>query len=189
MPYMRNWHRFLYDDVTHDLVGYKDDDGGELYFQRVPHVGHFVDMANQFDDDAPTAMNFGTTVLSRGVSLVGTDTIKVSRAALYNWHLSVHLHNEDSQEQLFEMWGRLNGDDIPGSRFIYSVPSKHGLTPGTIIPSQNFFLDLNANDEVQIVWTTDDAVNVSIAYHSAETGASPKPAAPSLILTVNEVMR
>jgi hypothetical protein len=63
------------------------------------------------------------------------------------------------------------------------VPSKHGSTPGALIPSQNFWLALKAGDYVQILWETDNAA-VTITYHAAEEG---KPVSPSLLLTVKEI--
>jgi hypothetical protein len=117
------------------------------------------------------------------VSLRSATQIQVDRDALYEWQLSVHLHNSDSQAHRFELWGRVNGADIANSRFIYSVPSSHGGDPGALIPSQNFWLALKAGDYVEILWETDDAA-VTIAYHAAETG---KPVSPSLLLTVKEI--
>ena len=84
---------------------------------------------------------------------------------------------------MFELWGKKNNADIENSRFIYSVPSSHGGNPGSLIPSQNFWLSLSAGDYVQIFWLAGDA-DVTIAYHPVEGG---KPVAPSLLLTVKEV--
>ena len=178
---------FLHDEASGDIVGFKDPDGSEVYFARAAKSGMFISSEDQSDDDTPTTMTFNGTVLSNGVTVVDTTKVTVTTTAWYDFQLSVHLHNAASQDKLFELWGRLNGDDIPSSRFIYSVPARHGSDDGTIIPSQNFFLYLEAGDYVEIVWTTQDAVNVTIAKHDAETGENPKPAAPSLLLTVNEI--
>ena len=178
---------FLHDETSGDIVGFKDPDGSEVYFGRASHSGLFFDSTNQSDTDAPTVMTFSTAAHENGITLVEGSKITVSRTAWYNFQLSVHLHNEDSNAHHWEMWGKLNGDDIPNSRFIYSVPAKHGQSVGTIIPSQNFFLYLEAGDYVQIVWTTEEPEEVTIAKHDAETGENPKPAAPSLLLTVNEI--
>lgn len=185
MTKLRHGQTFLYDDAD-DIIGIRDIDGSEFLFARKPDLGVFMDLGNQTDGSGAVPMEFDTVVVERGVRLVGTNTIRVERAGLYNWHLSVHLHNDDSQAHYFELWGRKNGSDIANSRFIYSVPSSHGGSPGTIIPSQNFWLQLAAGDEVQILWATDDA-EVTIAYHAAEAGPPAKPAAPSLLLTVNRI--
>lgn len=183
---LRHGQTFLYDSASNDIVGVRDIDGSEFLWARKPELGVFFDASNQTDGSGAVAMEFDTAAIERGVSLVDSSKFYVDRAGLYNWHLSVHLHNADSQAHFFELWGRKNGDDIANSRFIYTVPSSHGGDPGTLIPSQNFYLQLAAGDYVEIMWATDDA-NVTIAYHAAEVGPPAKPAAPSLLLTVNRV--
>jgi hypothetical protein len=179
----RSNSNFLYDADTSDIVGVRDPDGSEFYWQRAPRLGVFFDTGNQTDGSGAVAMTFGTQSISRGVRVEDSSKIYVDRAAIYEFQLSVHIHNVDSQAHSFELWGKLNNVDIPNSRFIYSVPSSHGGTPGALIPSQNFWLPLNAGDYVQIMWETDDA-DVTIAYHPAEEG---KPISPSLLLTVKEI--
>jgi len=176
---------WLYDETTGDIVGVKDPDGSEFYFQRAPNYGLFFDTTNQTGSTSGTVMTFNTAAIEQGIRVVDGSKIYANRAGLFNWQLSVHLHNTESQAHYFELWGRKNGVDIPNSRFKYSVPSSHGGVPGTIIPSQNFFIDMDAGDYVQIVWARDNA-GITIAYHAAETSPA-KPAAPSLLLTVSEV--
>lgn len=178
---LRHGSTFLYDGETNDIVGVRDPDGSELYL--VPRLGVFFDTSNQTDGSGAVPMTFGTSAISRGVSVVDDSKIYVDRSALYEFQLSPHVHNSDSQAHLFTLWGRLNGVDIPNSRFIYSVPSSHGGSPGAVIPSQNFWLSLNAGDYVQIVWEANNAA-VTIAYHEAEVG---KPVSPSLLLTVKQI--
>lgn len=177
---LRHGTPFIYDDAG-DIAGLRDPDGSELYL--VPRIGVMFDTTTQTDGSGAVPMAFNTEALSRGVTLAEGSKIYVDRTAIYEWALSVHVHNEDSQAHSFELWGRVNGVDIPNSRFIYSVPSKHGSTPGAIIPSQNFWLALNAGQYVQIMWATDDPL-VTIAFHAAEVG---KPVSPSLLLTVKEI--
>lgn len=186
MSKLRHGQTFLYDDASDDIVGIRDIDGSEFYFARKPDVGVFLSLSTQVDGAGELPMTFDSTVISRGVRLVDGSKIYVDRGGLYNWQLSVHLHNTDSQAHFFELWGHLNGVDIPNSRFIYSVPSSHGGQPGTIIPSQNFWLQLAAGDYVQVMWATDNA-GVTIAYHAPEIGPPARPAAPSILLTVDRL--
>lgn len=183
MAKLRHGSAFLYDDVTDDIVGVRDPDNSEFFFARAPRLGLFFDTSTQTDGSGAVPMTFSTQALSRGVSRVDDSKIYVDRAGLYEFQLSTHIHNADSQAHSFELWGRLNGTDIPNSRFIYSVPSSHGGSPGALIPSQNFWLALNAGDYAQIMWAGETA-DITIAYHAAETG---KPVSPSLLLTVKEI--
>lgn len=177
---LRHGTPFIYDDAG-DIAGLRDPDGSELYL--VPRLGVFFDTSNQTDGSGAVPMTFGTQALSRGVTVADSSKIYVDRDGIYEWQLSTHIHNADSQAHLFELWGRVNGVDIANSRFIYSVPAKHGSHPGAIIPSQNFWLSLKAGDYVQIMWQGETA-DITIAYHAAEVG---KPVSPSLLLTVKEI--
>lgn len=177
---LRHGTPLIYDD-NDDIAGLRDPDGSELYL--VPRLGVLFDTTTQTDGSGAVPMEFNTLAVSRGVTLAEDSKIYVDRTALYEWHLSVHVHNADSQAHRFELWGRVNGVDIPNSRFIYSVPSSHGGSPGALIPSQNFWLALNAGDYVQIMWVG-ETVDITIAYHPAETG---RPVSPSLLLTVKEI--
>ncbi len=183
MPRLRHGSTFLYDEDTGDIVGVRDMDGSELLFQRVPRLGVLFDTTTQTDGSGAVPMTFNTLAVSRGITVVDGSKVRVDRTALYEWQLSTHIHNADSQAHRFELWGRVNGVDIPNSRFIYSVPSSHGSNPGALIPSQNFWLALTAGDYVEIMWAGETA-DITIAYHAAETG---KPVSPSLLLTVKEI--
>ena len=180
---LRSSSTFLYDDVSGDIVGVRDPDGSEFYWARVPKLGVFFDTSTQSFESNPETMTFNTQSISRGVRLEDGSKIYVDRTGLYEFQLSTHIHNNDNQSHLFELWGRKNGVDIENSRFIYSVLSSHGGLPGALIPSQNFWINLNAGDYVQIMWSASN-VEIEIAYHAAETG---KPVSPSLLLTVKEI--
>jgi hypothetical protein len=180
---LRHGSTFLYDADSADIVGVRDPDGSESLWARQPNLGVLFDTTNQTDGSGAVPLGFNTLALSRGVTLVDGSKIYVERPAIYEWQLSPHIHNSDSQAHTFELWGRVNNVDIANSRFIYSVPSSHGGSPGALIPSQNFWLSLNAGDYVQIMWAASNAA-VTIAYHAAEVG---KPVSPSLLLTVKEI--
>lgn len=188
MAFMKGNTNGLYDPTTKHFVGVKQPDGSELVFARSGHYGVFTSNQDQTQQATPEIVEFNATAMSNGISLSGSTKIVVSRAGLYAFHLTLHVHNADSQFQFFDLWGRLNGNNIPSSRFKYSVPSAHGQQDGALTPSQNFFLNLAAGDEVEVAWTCSDADEVSIAKHDAVTGEVPIPAAPSVMLTVSEIV-
>lgn len=176
---------WLYDEVTGDIVGVKDPDGSEFYFQRAPSIGLFYDTTDQTYGAGATSMKFNTAPIERGVRVVGGDKIYVDRAGIYNWQISVQLENTDNQAHSFDLWGRKNGVDIPESNTSYTVPSSHGGAPGRVVPALNFWMELAVGDYVQVMWYTDNS-NVHIEYTGAQTSPV-RPATPSIILTVNEV--
>jgi hypothetical protein len=175
---------FLYSAATGDLAGFKDPDGSEQLFFFQPRLGFFYSTQDQTDGGA-TAVTFNNTALSRGVSVVDSSKVYVDRAGWYEFTLSVQIQNSNSSDHSFDLWGVLNGQVIADSNFSYSVPSSHGGKPGRLVPSQNFFLPLNAGDYVQINWVTDDAA-VTIQTTAAQVTPT-RPVTPSVLLTVKEV--
>jgi len=190
MAFMLGYSRGLFDDVTGDLVGYKDRDGGEFLFARKATYGVFYSTADQVVTAGNAALvNFNVTAISSGISLSAGTKVVVSKAGLYVFQLSLHVHNAHSNFQFFDLWGRLNNEVIPNSRFKYSVPSSHGGQAGSLTPSQNFYLNLSAGDAIEMSWTTNDPDDVTLAKHDAETTPLVIPAAPSALMTVSEIAR
>lgn len=188
MAFMLGYGRGLFDDVTSDLIGYKDRDGGEFLFARKATYGVFYSTADQVVTAGTAApVGFDVTAISSGISLSAGTKVVVSKAGLYGFQLSLHVHNDDSNFQFFDLWGMLNDAPIPSSRFKYSVPGSHGGKPGALTPSQNFYLNLEAGDAVEVLWTTNDPDDVTLAKHDAETTPLVIPAAPSAMMTVSEI--
>lgn len=128
-------------------------------------------------------VTYGTTGLTRGVTLVDSSKVKVGYAGDYNVQFSVQLANDDSQDQDVWLWLKKNGTNVADSGGRVSVTSKHGSTKGHYIAIWNVFLTLAANDYVQLFWETTSTL-VSIEHLDA---AGDHPAAPSAIITINRV--
>ena len=138
---------------------------------------------------SPTAIGvvlFNNTDYSNGVA-ASADYSKVifDNAGLYNIQLSVQLLNFTTTDDNVTIWLRKNGTDVAASAGIVGVPSKHGSTPGAIIASWNYFLDVAATDSVQLAWSTDSGDSVIATYPA---GTSPvHPVSPALIFTAQFV--
>lgn len=129
---------------------------------------------------------FNNTDYSNGVS-ASADYSKVifDNAGLYNIQLSVQLLNFTTTDDNVTIWLRKNGADVAASGGIVGVPSKHGSTPGAIIASWNYFLDVAATDFVQLAWASDSGDSVIATYPA---GTSPvHPVSPALIFTTQFV--
>lgn len=175
---------WLYDEPTSDLIGVKDPDGSEFYWQRKPRIGLFYSTQDQ-TDGADTPMTFNVAPIQRGITIVDGNKIYVDRDGIYNWQISVQLNNADTKANSFDIWGRKNGINIPDSNTSYTVPSSHGGKPGRVVPALNFWMELQANDYVEVMWYADNPL-VTIEYTGTQTSPA-RPATPSIILTVNEV--
>jgi len=128
------------------------------------------------------AMKFGTTDFSNGVTVSNNSRINVKSPGIYNLQFSAQFVNADSQIQDVDVWFRKNGSDIANSNSRYSVPNKHGAINGHLIAALNFFVDLVANDYVEIMWAT---TNILVTLEQLPTQTSPtRPATPSVIATM-----
>lgn len=186
MAYMRNWHRFLYDDVTHDLVGYKDDDGGEFYFQRVPHYLQLLATGDQTAlANTATPMGFDVEDVGDGLQTRDKNKIVSTRDAVYNIQFSAQLVNPDSAEHNVSIWLANKDGAIANTNTELTVPKKHGSGDGHAVAAWNWFVRLDATEWVQIMWSTPNA-QVYLEAKLAQSSPA-RPVTPSVIITVTEV--
>lgn len=177
---------WLYDSVTGDIVGIKDPDGSELLFMRIPHIGAFYDAGDQTAlVDTATAMTCDTVQISRGITVVDQTKFTVSRKASYNIQFSAQFFNPESSDYRVSVWPKVNGTNVEDSCTDITVPSKHGFDSGAVVAAWNFFLDLNAGDYVELMWST--PIATITMEHTAARTTPVRPAIPSLIVTINEV--
>ena len=98
---------------------------------------------------------------------------------------SIQMVNTDANVHDIDVWMRKNGTDVIDSNSQFSIPSKHGATNGHLIGALNLFIDLAADEYIELMWSTSDTTT-TIEYLAAQTGPV-RPAAPSVILTVSFV--
>ena len=132
-----------------------------------------------------TLMSFNTTDFSNAVSMVSGSKMTVQYPGIYNLQFSTQFQNTDVQLHDVSIWLRKNGADITGSTGLISVPNSHGGTPGHIIAGWNYFVQLAANDYIQLWWSTDNAA-VTIQYYAAQVGPV-RPSTASTIATLTFV--
>ena len=150
--------------------------------------GEFQDDTDQLAASTTVAypMKLNTTDYSNGVFVSNNSRINVSNYGIYNLQYSAQFTNTDSQEQDISVWFRLNGVDIPKSNGEYMIGPRHGsLVDGRLITALNFFIQMNAGDYAEIVWST---TNVSVSLQNIPAQTSPtRPASPSIIVTMQYV--
>ena len=148
--------------------------------------GAFSDTTTQTATaNTATLITFNTTDYSNGVTVSSGNKLVVANAGTYNIQFSAQLENTDTQLSDVSIWVRVNGVDVVGSTGYISVPNSHGGTPGHSVNGWNYFLQLNANDYVQLVWST-TATTTSIKYY-APASTPTRPATLSVIATVNQI--
>jgi hypothetical protein len=150
--------------------------------------GAFQDSTDQVAANTTTAyaVTFDTTDFNNGVTLSNSSRLNVSQAGIYNIQFSIQFTNTTNAAQDVDVWFRKNGTnaDKSNSRFGFA-PRKGVGDPFHTVAAMNFFLSLNANDYVEIMWRPTD-VGVTIEQYPAS--ASPtRPAVPSAIVTLSFV--
>lgn len=126
------------------------------------------------------------------VSFTGTSKVQVSYPGRYNFQFSVQMVNTVNDTSIISIWWRKNGVNIADSNSDFGLsPRKSAGTPSRIIGSMNFFIDLEQDDYVQLIWRADD-IGASIEHFDAVpagVGTPAIPATPSVIFTGSFVSR
>jgi len=147
--------------------------------------------SNNTDQTAPSVGStavvvYDTTEESNGVYLSDSSRLNVRNAGIYNVQFSLQFANQDNAAQYADIWFRVNGTDVPRSASRFDIPARKSATEwGHIVGTVNIFLDMNANDYVEIAGTTSSTL-IALEHYAAD-GAIPRPAIPAAIVTVNYI--
>jgi hypothetical protein len=141
-----------------------------------------------FTADTATLVTFDQTDYLNGMTNDTADGIHVQQAGIYNYQFSVQLKNTDTQIHSAWVWLRKNGVDIAGTGSKFDVTSSHGGTPGFVIAAANFYIDLNANDYVEM-WGAVNNVAITFDATAAQTSPFAMPSIPSVVATLSFVSR
>ena len=151
------------------------------------NYGIFYDTTNQLNSTTYNFMRYNTDTSSNGVS-IGTDTfgnktkIYFSNSGTYNIEFSAQFASTTDPFVLapVNIWLAINGTNQTNSNSIVRVD----LADERKLASWNFMVNVNAGDFAQIKWYSPDS-NVYLKYISANGSI---PAAPSVMMTVHQVM-
>lgn len=128
-----------------------------------------------------TIVTYTNTDISQGVSLSGSQ-IKVDYNGTYNFMFSIQLNHLSgggggASENAY-VWFKKNGVNVPNSTtFITVAKGAYNFI------AVNLYIPMKTTDYVQLAWSS----NTSDMRLEAISAASPYPAIPSVILTVNQI--
>jgi hypothetical protein len=156
-------------------------------FMNNPH-GAFQDSTNQTAANTTTAypVTFNTTDFANGVTMASGSRITVADAGIWNLQFSIQLKNTTNDGQDVDIWFRKNGTNIANSNSRFHLVARKGTgDPSHIIAALNFFVSMNSNDYIEIMWRTE---NTGVSIEAFGTSTSPtRPAVPSAIVTMTFV--
>lgn len=171
--------------LTNALQSIASPRGGR--FINMPY-GAFQDGTDQTAANTTTAyaITFDTTDFNNGVTLSNSSRLNVSQAGIYNIQFSVQLVNTTNASTDIDIWFRKNGTNIDKSNSRFGLaPRKSAGDPFHLIGAMNFFVSLDTNDYVQLMWRTSD-VGAYIEHYAASSTPT-RPSIPSVIVTVTFV--
>lgn len=131
--------------------------------------------------NTPIVVAFSTVDSAYGFSLA-SNKVTITNAGTYNVQFSLQFANMDSQIHEVTVWLRKNGTDITGTGSKYAVVSSHGSVDGYLIAVANFFIDVAANDYIELICAT-TSTQVYLERYTASTSPFTRPSIPSSVIT------
>jgi len=128
-------------------------------------------------------MNFSHVEDTHMMSLgANNENITIQDSGDYALTLS-GLFVTDANNKHFEIFPQINGVNVPRSNTLIEVENAgtHGLI------SVSFILDLDAGDNVRIMYSSDDAGSMTVWTVGHGAGADAVPETPSMIMTLNKI--
>jgi hypothetical protein len=157
---------------------------------RTAAYGYFYELNDQtvIATNTPTAMYYGTTDFAESVVIESDGTkltrIRVANSGKYNFQFSAQLaRTAGTSTESISIWLRKNGQDVPAS--CTDVIIHGGASLADMVAAWNFFQSLNANDYIEIMWSSTDT-NLFIDYVAPRINPV-RPSVPSVILSVQQV--
>jgi len=130
-----------------------------------------------FTANAIQAMTLNANDWQTGVTLQNNSQFKVTDAGKYNIAFSAQLHQTNSSG-VTNIWLNKNGTPQAWSNTTMSITANNPY----YVAAWNFFVNANANDYYELMWSSDSNHTVLEAVV-----AGTHPAIPSVIITVNQV--
>jgi hypothetical protein len=183
------------DDLTNILRLFFNQIGNGLAALLAPEGGKYINTVyaaiqrttdKTFTANTATQITFDQNDYINGATNDGTDGIVVNQPGIYNYQFSVQWVNTDSQEHDAWIWLRVNNVDVLGTASQFSVIARHGSVNGAVIAAANFFVQLEANDTVEM-WSAVSNTSVRMDAAPAQTSPFPMPAIPSVVATLTFV--
>ena len=134
-----------------------------------------------------TTLQLNTTTTSNGVTLnTATSEISVAIGGTYNFAFSAQLNNSTAGQTLLVIWFDIDGVDVAASSSWATIASRENdTTPAAALMSANVFLTLTSSNKVRMRWLSVDGHGTLVTYPASLSPVY--PAAPAVILTVNQV--
>ena len=181
----------LYPGSTYAYIGTPELDGGNRlatwdYVQSGRHgsSASYWSTSDQgpFSANTIQAMTLNNTDWETGISLTNNSRINFTNSGKYNIAFSAQMH-QTSSSGVVNIWLNKNGTPVSATNTKFDITANNPYA----VAAWNFFVNVNAGDYYQIMWSSDDNHTVLEAIDATGSGATLHPSVPSVIVTVNQV--
>ncbi len=117
-----------------------------------------------------------------GISIQSNSMIKFEYSGVYNIQFSAQLEKTDGGDDNIDVWITKNDQIIADT----NTRLKLSGSSAKMVAAWNFMIDIAANDYIELNWYSADSA-VRVYYEGAQNNPI-RPAIPSIILTVQQVM-
>lgn len=185
--------RLYFNQIDNIFGGLLEGDGAGGKYLLFPYAAIQRTTDKTFTANTATQITFDTNDFLNGCANDGTDGIRVNQPGIYNYQFSVQFANTDSQIHAAWIWLRVNGVDVPGTGSRWDITAKHGSSDGYVIAAANFFVELNADDTVEMWAAVSQAyvpattTGIYMEAYAAQTSPFAMPSIPSVVATLSFV--
>lgn len=158
---------------------------GNGYYIETP-TGQFTSSATQTAASTTVgyAVQFDASAFLNGVSLVSGSRVTFAQAGIYRLAYALQLTSPVNNTEIVSIWLSKNGTNIALSNHRYSVPArKSAILPAHMLAEGSSFIEVVANDYVEIMWSVSDITVIVEPY--AASLLPTIPATPSADVSVD----
>ena len=154
-----------------------------MYGHKMFNVGAFQSGVTQSGSaNVSQSMNFGTTDISQGVSIVSNSRITLANSGTYNIQFSAQFDRvSGSGNDVVNVWLKKNGVNYNSSAGALTLSG--GANQAKAIAAWNYVVDTLNTDYWELCWQSTDS-NIQLISFPASGNI---PSIPSIILTVTQV--
>jgi hypothetical protein len=151
--------------------------------------------------DTPTVVTWNTLNSGNGFTLAAPGTATAEVSGIYKIVYGLQLANTDNAAHDAAVWLKINTGsgfaDVPNSTVIFTVPARKSAgVPSYLLAFSEIVFSINAGDEIELYWATNQAYDTSpatdgiyIEHLPAQTVPYARPATPSAIGSITFVSR
>jgi hypothetical protein len=171
-------------DFTQNITNFVDIENASRSF------GNFYDITDQVyaNVNLGQLVNLGNVGSSKNITLQSNGSIIFSISGDYVVNYSLQFVNTDNQQWDVNVWLKKNGNNIPDSNSIFTIPvRKNTSISGKLIATTPIAVSVTSNDIIEIYWHTDTNL---ITLKTVGPQGSPGPSIPNTpgaIVTVSKL--